>query len=92
MKTFCFLVLTPTNFHKTFLVHNKEIKNEVWICFPSVKVLLEGIQIQKHFIWNYIENTWATRDFTKYKLYSLRGLVDPDLTNTWAAQTGEWQG
>jgi hypothetical protein len=42
-------------------------------------------------IWNYIENTWATRDLPSTN-YIAKGLVDPDLTNTWAAQTRRMAG
>ena len=87
MKTFLFSKIDSTYYYKTFLVHNK-IKNEVWICFPATGAT--GGYIDTALIWNYIENTWATRDLPNVN-YIAKGLVNPALTNTWAAATGTWE-
>jgi len=88
MKTFLFSKIDSTYFYKTFLAHNK-IKNEVWICFPSTGA--SGGYADTALIWNYIENTWATRDLPSVN-YIAKGLVNPSLTNTWAAATGTYEG
>lgn len=87
MKTFLFSKIDSTYYYKTFLSHNK-IKNEVWICFPSTGA--SGGYPDTALIWNYVENTWATRDLPSVNFIS-KGLVNPSLTNTWAAATGTWE-
>jgi len=87
MKTFLFSRIDSTYYYKTFLVHNK-IKNEVWICFPATGAT--GGYPDTALIWNYIENTWATRDLPNTN-YIAKGLVNPALTNTWVAQSNAWQ-
>jgi hypothetical protein len=87
MKTFLFSKIDSTYYYKTFLVHNK-IKNEVWICFPASGAT--GGYPDTALIWNYVENTWATRDLPSVSFIA-KGLVNPALTNTWAASTGAWE-
>ena len=87
MKTYLFSRIDSTYPHKTFLVHNR-IKNEVWICYSSTGTSTEWPD--EALIWNYRENTWAVRDLPDTN-YIASGQVDPSLTNTWAAQTLQWQ-
>ena len=84
MKTFLFSEIDSVNYFKTFMVHNK-IKNEVWICFPATGSTYADTAL----IWNYVENTWATRDLPNVS-YIAKGLVNPVLANTWAASTMTW--
>ena len=51
-----------------------KIKNEVWICFPATGA--SGGYPDTALIWNYIENTWATRDLPSVN-YIAKGLVNP---------------
>ena len=88
MKTFLFSKIDSTYYYKTFLAHNK-IKNEVWICFPATGA--SGGYPDTALIWHYIENTWATRDLPSVN-YIAKGLVNPVLTNTWAAATATYEG
>jgi hypothetical protein len=87
MKTFLFSKIDSASLHKTFMVHNK-IKSEVWICFPVTGAT--GGYPNLALIWNYVENTWATRDLPSVN-YIAKGVVNPVLANTWAAATTTWK-
>lgn len=86
-KTFLFTDIDSTYYYKTFLAHNK-IKNEVWICYPSTNAT-NGFP-DTALIWNYRDGTWAVRDLPNIN-FAAKGLVDPELANTWTATTGSWQ-
>jgi hypothetical protein len=87
VKTFLFSQIDSTYYYKTFLVNNR-IQNEVWICYPRTGAT-DGLP-NTALVWNYRDNTWATRDLPSVNYIGV-GLVDPELTNTWAAATDTWQ-
>lgn len=87
VKTFLFSEIDSTYYYKTFLAHNK-IRNEVWICFPSTGAT-NGFS-DTALIWNYRDETWSFRDLPNIN-FAAKGLVNPVLTNTWTAATGQWQ-
>jgi len=87
MKTFLFGDIDSTYYYKTFLAHNK-IKNEVWICYPQTNAT-NGFP-NRALIWNYIDDTWALRELPSVNFIA-KGLVDPDLANTWAASSNSWE-
>ena len=86
MKTLLFSEIDTTNFHRTFLAHNK-IQNEVWICYPKTNAT-NGFP-DRALIWNYRDNTWTQRELPNC-MYIAKGLVNPALTNTWTASTKTW--
>lgn len=86
MKTFLFGDIDSTYYYKTFVAHNK-IKNEVWICYPRTNA--PSGMANRALIWNYNENTWSVRDLPGVN-YIAKGVVDPNLTNTWSAASTTW--
>ena len=87
LKTFLFGEIDSASADKTFLVHNKH-KSEVWICYPATNAT-NGFP-NAAVIWNYQEQTWSTRDLPNVN-YIAKGVVNPDLANTWTASTSTWE-
>ena len=88
MKLFLFGDIDSTYYEKTFLAHNK-IRSEVWICYPRTNAP-SGFP-NRAVIWNYSENTWTIRDLPSVNFIA-KGVVNPALTNTWAASSSTWAG
>ena len=86
MKTLLFSQIDTTNFSRTFLTHNK-IENEVWICYPKTGAT-NGFP-DRALIWNYRDNSWTERELPNC-MYIAKGLVNPELANTWTAATTTW--
>jgi hypothetical protein len=86
MKVFLFGEIDSTYYYKTFLAHNKN-NSEVWICYPQTGAT-NGFP-NKALVWNYVDNTWAVRDLPSCNFIA-KGLVNPNLTNTWAASSDTW--
>jgi hypothetical protein len=86
MKAFLFGEIDSTYYYKTFLAHNKN-NSEVWICYPQTGAT-NGFP-NKALVWNYVDNTWAVRDLPSCSFIA-KGLVNPNLTNTWSASSDTW--
>ena len=85
VKTLLFKDVDNNDFHKTFLAHN-QIQTEVWICYAQTGAL-NGFP-NRALIWNYKENTWTIRDLPNVN-YIAKGVVNPQLANTWASLSGK---
>jgi len=86
VKTFLFSEIDTTYYYKTFLAHNKN-KNEVWICYPATNAP-SGFP-NRALIWNYRDDTWTVRELPGTNFIA-KGIVNPELTNTWTASTNTW--
>ena len=86
MRTFLFSQIDTTYYYRTFLAHNK-IENEVWICYPKTGAT-NGFP-NRALLWNYRANTWTQRELPNCQ-YIAKGLVNPELANTWTASTNTW--
>jgi len=72
-----FTSIDETEYEKTFLFHRKS-ENEVWICYPEQNQLW----CNKAMIWNYINNTWHTRDIPKCSTIK-GGVITQSTTDEW---------
>ena len=86
VRTYLFSQIDSASASKTFLVHNK-VRNEVWICYPKTNAT-NGFP-DEALIWNYRDNTWSIRALPGVN-YIARGIVNPDLANTWTATSTTW--
>jgi len=86
VRTFFFNDLEQDSIYRTFCAHNK-IKNEVWFCYASSDATND--LPNKALIWNYVDNSWTTRDLPGTRFIS-QGIVNPTYTNSWANATTSW--
>jgi hypothetical protein len=87
VRTFFFNDLEQDSAYRTFCAHNK-IKNEVWICYAASDATDD--LPNKALIWNYVDNSWATRDLPGTR-YIAQGIVNPTYTNSWTNTATTWQ-
>jgi len=83
MQDWFFDNLNPNVFRKTFVVENLW-KNEVWICFPS---LASTGACDKALIYNFVLNTWTTRDLPDAAA-AVKSVVDDSVAETFATISG----
>jgi len=84
MRRWIFNNIDSDNRHRSFVVANP-YKNEAWICYPENGKIWPN----KVVVWNYKDNTFATRDIQNLT-HANSGIITAADTDTWDSRTDTW--
>ena len=77
--------LDTTNLDRAFVVHHPK-EREIWVCIPTGA----GVYASKAYVWNYVYDTWTTRDLDQAQWLMAVQNISGQQDLTWDAQNYTW--